>query len=103
MVLFALGLANEELPGLAVVIRETLGTQPALGATLDVRERRKTALGGFARPFAEGIRLVIDASDGIAHRHMAVLLEMMEGTFGSIDRDVREVRAAEPLQLGVEV
>src|SRR6478609_11966830 len=76
VMLFALGLADEELPGLAVVIRKTLGAQPALGAALNVRKRREPALGGLARPFPEGVRLVIDATDRIAHGHVAVLLEM---------------------------
>ena len=34
---------------------------------------------------------------------MAVLLEMGERAFRRIDRDVREVRTAEPLQLGIEI
>src|SRR5258708_37548114 len=34
---------------------------------------------------------------------MAVLLEVVEGTFRRIDRQMREVRPAQPLQLRVEV
>ena len=34
---------------------------------------------------------------------MAVLLEMGERTFRRVDRNMGEVRAAEPLQLGVEI
>ena len=34
---------------------------------------------------------------------MAVLLEVREGALGRVDRQVGEVRAAQPLELGVEV
>ena len=52
---------------------------------------------------AEGIRLVVGAPDWIAQGHVAVLLKMRERAFGRIDRDVREVWTAEPLNLRVEV
>src|ERR1700754_4857200 len=101
--LLASGLADEELPRLAVVIGKALGAQPALGALLDVRKRHKTALGGFTRAFAERIRLVIHTANRIAHRHVTVLLEVVERALRRIDRDVGEIRAAEPLQLGIEI
>ena len=44
VVLFAPRLADEELPRLAVVIGKALGAQPALGALLDIGERREAAL-----------------------------------------------------------
>ena len=37
------------------------------------------------------------------HRHVAILLEVVEGTFGRVDRKMREVRPAKALQLGVEI
>ena len=103
VMLLAAGLADEELPRLAVVIGKAFGAQPALGALLDIGKRREAALRGFARAFAERVRLVIDAPDRIAHRHVAVLLEMGERAFRRIDRNMGEVRAAEPLQLGIEI
>ena len=97
------GLAVEELPRLAVVVGEAFRAQPDLLAFLGIGEGAEAALRRFARAFAERVRLVVHAADRIAHRHVAVLLEMVERAFRRVDRDVREVRAAEPLQLRVEV
>ena len=41
------------------------------------------------------IGLIIDAPHRIAHRHVAILLEVVKGALRSIDRNVREVRATE--------
>ncbi len=66
-----------------------------------MRDSPLTAI--FARTLAAGVRLIVHAADGIAHRHVAVLLEMCERTLRRVDRHVREVRAAQPLHLRVEV
>ena len=42
-------------------------------------------------------------ADGVAHGHVAILLEVRERASRRINRDMREVRAPEPLELGVEV
>ena len=96
-------LAQVELPRLAVMIGKALRAQALLGA---LHLRRIGADAGyriFARPFTPGIRLIIGPSPRIVHGHVPVLLEMREGAFGGIDRDVGEVRAAKPFQLGVEI
>ena len=71
------GLADEELPRLAVVVGEAFGAQPNLRPFLDIGEDRKPRCGRLPRAFAERVRLVVHAPDRIAHRHMAVLLEMV--------------------------
>ena len=47
--------------------------------------------------------MIVHPADRVAHRHVAVLLEVMERTFWRVDRYVREIRAAESFELGVEV
>ena len=42
-------LADEELTGLAVMVREAFSAQAALGALLDIFERREAALRRFPR------------------------------------------------------
>ena len=103
MTLLRRGLAVEELARLAVVVGEALGAQAHLLAFLCAGERPEPSLGRFPGAFAERVRLIVHATDRVAHRHVPVLLEMSKRTFGCVDRDVREVRAAEPLQLRVEV
>ena len=98
------GLADEELPRLAVVVGEALRRAAAPWRPPSASAKRaEAALGNSRGPFAPGVRLVVHAADRIAHRHVAVLLEMVERAFRRVDRDVREVRAAQPLQLGVEI
>jgi hypothetical protein len=67
-------LTDEELARLAVMISEAFGPQPYFRAFFDLREGAETALRTFPRSFAEGIRLVVHPPDGIAHCHVAVLL-----------------------------
>lgn len=59
--------------------------------------------GRLARSFTKGIRLIVHPADRIAHRHVPVLLEMREGTLRRIDWEMSEIRAAETLQLRVEI
>src|ERR1700729_2215214 len=70
------GLTDEKLTCLAVVVREAFSTQTAFGALFDVREWCETALRRLAWSFAEGVRLIIGASDRISHGHMSVLLKV---------------------------
>ena len=66
----------------------------------------KTLLGRFAGttcPVVPGVRLIVNPAFRIDHGHVPVLLEMVEGTFGRIDRNMREVGAAEPFELRIEV
>ena len=103
VVLLGPGLADEELPRLAVMIGEGFAAHALLDAVHRLGERAVAALGRFARPLAPGVRLVVHAALRIAHRHVAVLLEMRERALGRVDRQVREVGAAQPLYLGVEI
>jgi hypothetical protein len=85
------------------MVGEALGPKADLLAFFGVGEGGETLLWTLPRSLSPGIRLVVHPADGIAHRHVPVLLEMREGTFRRVDWDVREVRAAEPFQLRVEV
>jgi len=67
---------------------------------------RKAARRILARPALRGspaIGFIIRAALGVAHGHVPILLEMRHRAFRRIDRDVREVGAAQPLDLRVEV
>jgi len=103
MALLRRGLADVELPRLAVMVGEALGPQPHLLALFLGREVAEALDRRFTRALAPGIRLVVDPADRIAHRHVPVLLEMGKRTFRRIDRDMGEVRSAETLQLGIEI
>ena len=104
--LLDLGLAEIELPRLAVVVGEGLRAHPSLlplllgGKRVEALLRRLARAAGGAAP---GIRLVIDPALRIDERHVAVLLEVMERAFRRVDRQMGEVRAAEPLQLRIEI
>ena len=103
VLLLAHGLADEELPRLAVVVGEAFGAQPALGALFDVSERRETAL----RRLPAVLRRTNSAGSWRVRPDCAWPYGRPAGNgeraFRRVDRDVGEVRAAEPLQLGIEV
>ena len=104
MALLRRRLADVELARLAVVVGKAFRPQPHLLALLLGREMIGSRAAGDSRgPSPERIRLVVHAADGIAHGHVAILLEMVERTFRRIDREMREIGAAEPLQLRVEI
>ena len=97
----------EELARLAVVVGEATPSGPAASG----RPRRRRERRGTRRPGPRAgrvgtgprVRLVVDPPDRVGHRHVAVLLEVGDRALRRVDRDVREVRAAEPLELRVEV
>ncbi|VTZ63650.1 conserved hypothetical protein [Sinorhizobium medicae] len=96
-------LADEELPCLTVMVGEAFSADAELRSLL-LRSKVSEAFDGrLARSLAPGIGLVVRAPDRVAHGHVAVLLKVMEGTFRRVDRKVGEIRAAEPLQLGVQI
>src|SRR5690349_13060103 len=69
-------LAHIELPRLAVLVGETLRAQPGLGALdgLGIAAEAADRVLPRAALRAPAVRLVVDASLGIDHRHMAILL-----------------------------
>ena len=101
------GLAEEELPGLAVVVGEALRPQPPLRRRPPPRRTTVKPSAGSSRGprcvAGPRVRLVVHPPDRVDHRHVAVLLEVGERALRRVDRQVGEVRAAEPLELGVEV
>jgi hypothetical protein len=96
-------LADEELPGLAIVVGEAFRAQPGLGALLFGWEGTVAARRRFTRSFVERIRLIIHPPDRIAHRHMSILLEIREGTLRRVDRQMGEIRAAKAFQLRIQI
>ncbi len=52
---------------------------------------------------APAVGLVVHTARRVAHGHVAVLLEVVHRAARGVDRDVGEVRPAQPLKLGVEV
>src|SRR6185295_3037545 len=104
--LLHLSLAHVKLPCLTVVIGEACRAVAHLAALFISGKRPESGLVRFTRTAfcaTPGVRLVIDASFWINHRHVPILLKMMEGTFRSVDGNMREVGSAEPLYLRVEV
>src|SRR4029077_6876893 len=68
--------------------------------------RLKALFGRFTRTrrrSAPRIGLIVDPAFWIHHGHVPVLLKIMEGTLGRVDRNVREVGTAETFELGIEV
>ena len=107
VLLLDVGLADEELACLAVVVGEAFRPQPPLGPGLVAlavgvgAEAGRRVLPRAGR--IPGVRLVIDPALRVGHGHVTVLLEVRERALGRVDRQVGEVRAAQPLELGVEV
>ena len=98
-----IGLAEVELAGLTVVVGKGLGPDALLRPRLLGRVGGEPALGVLAWALAEAVRLVVRPALGIVHRHVAILLQVGKGAFRRVDRNVVEVRPAEPLELRVEV
>src|SRR5262245_54474958 len=106
VLLLTLRLTYVKLPCLAVVVGEGLGTDAQFGPLCDSGVRAKALLGRFAwaaGSTSPGIRLVVCPACRIVHSHVPVLLEMMHGTFGRVDRNMREVWTPETFELRIEV
>ncbi len=102
--LLGLGHRAEEQPRLAVVIGERLGPLTDLVAGVERRERRETRRGIFARRVGrQAVRLVRDLARVDVHAPHAVALEVAHRALRPVDRDLVEVRAAQPQQLRVGV
>ena len=105
--LLDLGLADEELPGLAVVVGEA---SPARTRSFGPSSGVGKGCGSPARGDSRGPPLRPRSSARSSTRPFGLRIAMWpscwkcaNGHLRGIDRDVGEVRAAEPLQLGVEV
>ncbi len=100
---------REALPeesGLAVVVPEALAALADLVAVdaLGVMDEGAELLGGHHRAAAaEGVGLVLGAADRDLLLLDAVVLVVVDGDDRAVDGDVREIRAAEAEELGVEV
>ena len=105
MLLFDLGLADVELPRLAVVVGERLRAHALLGAADLFGVAFEPNLGVFTRAaiVAPAVRLIVHTTLWVVHRHMAVLLKMVERAFRRVDRNMGEVRPAKAFDLRVEV
>ncbi len=96
-------LAYVELAGLTIMVGEAFRPQADL---LTLFFRGKVTIAAcwrLARAFPKGVGLIVRPSDRVAHGHVPVLLEMREGTFRRVNRQVGEVRPTETLQLRVEI
>src|SRR3546814_9097930 len=101
-----LGLADVELPRLTVMVGETLGADATFLALFLCRVGGEALVRRLARPTggtAPGIGFVVRAPLRIEEGHVPVLLKMMERAARRVHRQLREVRAAGPFELGVGI
>jgi hypothetical protein len=91
MMLFALGLAHEELPCLAVVVSEALGAQTSLGTILDVREGREASFGRFAA-VAGSLSVSLFAMANAANRHRSEIGIVSVSSMGSRRRTILQFK-----------
>ena len=104
MILLRLGLAVEELAGLAEMIGEGLGPMANLRALHRLRKAMITGLGVLPRRVhSEAVGLIVYPSRRNLHLHVAVALEVGHGAARLVDRDLVEVGAAETRKLRIEV
>ena len=106
VLLLGLRLAHVKLPCLAVVVSEGLGADAQFGPLLGSGVGVKALLERFARtagPVVPGIGLVVDPACRIDHGHVPVLLKMMHGALGRVDRNAGEVWTPETFELRIEV
>src|SRR6185312_8030198 len=102
MVLLRLGLAGEEKPRLAVVVRKAFGANTQLVAFLRSREAGVAAVLALMLDVrAQAGGFVIDLSGWHSHLHVTVALEIVKRAFGLVDGNLMKVRTAQPLELGI--
>src|SRR5687768_15287317 len=89
-------LAHVELPRLVVVVREAFGPGADLGTAEVLGKRGETARGRLRGAVVDEprVRRIVDAASRIEQRHAAVLLKVPKGALRSVDRELREIRAA---------
>src|SRR5262249_18439769 len=102
MRLLGVGLADKELPRLAIVVGELFAAH-ALFWCVDGLGKAAKARRRLAWAFAPRVGLIINPALGVYHRHLPILLQRMERAFRRVDRKVGEIWAAKPLQLRIEI
>ena len=109
MLLFDGGLRPKKQARLRIMVGEARRAEPCLRTFHHLRKRPETTRLLRARPgifpgFGQAVGLVISASQRHARLHVPVALEIMERTaFRLVDRDLKEIGAAEARKLRVEV
>src|SRR5437867_5716535 len=106
VLLLGLRLADVKLPCLAVVVSEGLGADAQFGPLRGSGIGVKALLERFAwtaGATVPGIGFVVDPACRIDHGHVPVLLKMMHGALGRVDRNACEVWTPETFELRVEV
>src|SRR5664279_612275 len=104
MRLLICGLADVELPRLAVVVGEALGPNAAFLASLSYRSAMKAVGWRFAwRVLRQGVGLVRNTSRRLRHLHVPVALLVGERALGRIDRNLVEVGRAQARKLRVVI
>ena len=98
------GLADIELPGLTIVVRETFRAQPGLlagfrGLVADIPLKRMGT-----RPFAPAIGFIIDPALACRRLHMAILLVIADwAALWGVDRQFGKIRTSQAFQLSVQI
>jgi hypothetical protein len=102
MILLGLGLAQKEHPRLAVVVGKGLGSDAHRVTVFRSRQPGKPAGRIGPRRFrSERVGLVADAAFRDPHPHMPVALQIGPPAFRLVDRDLVEIRSAEPGELSI--
>src|SRR5512141_2208288 len=90
------GLAEIELPRLAIVVGKALGTDAAFFAGFRYRCAVKAPGRRFSRRvFGQGVRLIRNTARRLRHLHVAVPLMVGKRALGGVDRDLVEIGATE--------
>src|ERR1035437_10082424 len=98
------GLAEIELPRVAVVVGEALGTDAAFLACFSYRSAMKAAGWRFAwRVFRQGVWLIGNTAHRLFHLHVPVALLVGERALGGVDRDLMEIGRTQARKLRVEI
>src|ERR1035437_1538327 len=104
MCLLIYGLAEIELPRLAVVVGEALGADAALLASLSYRSAMKAVGWRLAwRVLRQGVGLIRNAARRLRHLHVPVALLVGEWALGRIDRNLVEVGRTQARKLRVVI
>src|SRR5450759_3930074 len=98
------GLAEIELPRLAVVVGEALGTNAAFLACFSYR----SAMKAFGRRFAwrvlrQGVGLIRNTARRLRHLHVSVALLVGERALRCVDRDLVEIGRTQARKLRVVI
>src|ERR1039458_4769544 len=95
-------LAEIELPRLAVVVAEALGTDSAFLASFSYRSAMKAPGRRLAwRVFRQGAGLIRNTAHRLRHLHVSVALLVAERALGRVDRDLVKIGCAQARKLRV--